>query len=65
MRARADRQQLDLRLLGALTRIGVNLNQLTRHAHGQGGLSAQIAQQLMDLLAQLERLTARLDRHDR
>ena len=40
------RQPGDLRLLAALTRIGVNLNQLTRHAHGQGGISANIALQV-------------------
>lgn len=55
----------DLRLLAALTRIGVNLNQLTRHAHGQGGLSANITGQLENLLTRIDALTDRIDRHDR
>ena len=55
----------DLRLLASLTRIGVNLNQLTRHAHGQGGLSANIAQRLQDLLTRIDALTDRIDLHDR
>ena len=59
------RQPGDLRLLAALTRIGVNLNQLTRHAHGQGGISANIAVQLDNLLAKIDALTDRIDRHDR
>ena len=59
------RQPGDLRLLAALTRIGVNLNQLTRHAHGQGGISANIAVQLDNLLSKIDTLTDRIDRHDR
>lgn len=59
------RQPGDLRLLATLTRIGVNLNQLTRHAHGQGGISANIAVQLDNLLAKIDSLTDRIDRHDR
>ena len=59
------RQPGDLRLLAALTRIGVNLNQLTRHAHGQGGISTNIAIQLDNLLTKIDTLTDRIDRHDR
>jgi len=59
------RHPADLRLLAALTRIGVNLNQLTRHTHGQGGMSTNIAFQLENLLNRIDTLTDRIDRHDR
>ncbi len=59
------RYPADFRLLAALTRIGVNLNQLTHHAHGQGGLSTNIACQLESLLTRIDALTDRIDRHDR
>ena len=53
----------DDRLVAALTRIGVNLNQLTRHVNIEREVRADAAERLSILLARIDELTERIDRH--
>lgn len=50
------------RLLAALTRIGVNLNQLTRHVNSRRQISSSAFHRLTTMLARIDDLTSRVDR---
>jgi len=51
----------DDRLVAALTRIGVNLNQLTRYVNGQREVGTNTSDRLSILLARIDELTDRID----
>lgn len=53
----------DDRLVAALIRIGVNLNQLTRHVNSQRKVGAGAADRLTILLSRIDDLTDRIDPH--
>jgi hypothetical protein len=55
------RSVADDRLLAALTRIGVNLNQLTRHVNSRRQLSSPAFQRLTAMLARIDQLTTGID----
>ena len=52
----------DDRLVASLTRIGVNLNQLTKHVNIEREVGTDTSNRLSILLARIDELTDRIDR---